>query len=141
MHLLQVRSVLEPFLAELAITEPVKHFLHTAGWIPLNLLYRDSKCVIFIPGLSGIFPSFSFCLVLQLHGTTDLPYRASASLLVLPPCDTSPLTMSYVQSLPITWVTGEFQPHTNAVKVSGIQSFQLKKCTISGPFVWEFCCF
>lgn len=127
MPLLQVRNVPWPSVAELAIAEPVKHFLPRVGQIPLNLLHGDSKTAIFIPELSGVFPALSSSPALQLHRTTALPYRASVDPPVSPLRNTSPLTTSYIQSLPMTWVTGEFQPHTDAVKASGIQSFQQKK--------------
>lgn len=127
MTLLQVRKVPWPLIAEFAIAEPIQYFLPSVGQIPSNLLYRDSKSAIFIPELSGVFPALSSSPALQLHGTTAFPYRVSVNLPISPLHNTSPLTTSYIQSLPMTWVTGEFQPHTDAVKAYGIQSFQLKK--------------
>ena len=89
-------------LIELAIPEPVKYFLPSVGQIPSNLLYGDSKSATFIPELSGIFPALSSSPDLQLHCTTALPYEASVDLLVSSLRNTSPLTTSYIQSLPMT---------------------------------------
>lgn len=127
MRLLQLGHVPRPLISELAIANPIRYFLPTVGQIPLNLLYGNTKSAIFILELSGGFPALSSAPALQLHSTTALPHRVCVIMLVSPLRNTSPLTTSYVQSLPMTWVTGEFQPHTDAVRASGIQSFQLKK--------------
>lgn len=42
-------------------------------------------------------------------------------------CHTNSLTTSYIQILPTTWITGEFQPHTDPAKVPEIHRFQMKK--------------